>query len=374
LAVTEQTTLALTMRPRSFDEVIGLEKPIAVIKNKLDSGEVPRAILLRGPYGTGKTTLAHIIARYVQGPFFEGNPSVNEVNGANYRKIENMRTLSEEAGQYPMPPSTYHVIILDECHKLTGDAQDLLLKELEVPRSSTVWILGTTNPEKLNQGVRDRCFQLETEPMNPAQRHELLKRAAEKTEYGDSAEITKLEALLTKHAIVSPRRILGAFELMKSGLDAQAAVAGVNLCVTPEYNDIAFAVVFGKWDADTVVFGGKVPVRSVGSMIRDLEDKLSVKAKSETEADDVVADDDSCDGKPDAAHALRAITGAFLKGRCLPKALKGGKYKFPLPQDSERAYKAFHALANIVPTDAYELLWPGTIIALYRVNQIMQGK
>ncbi len=373
MAVTEQTTLALTMRPRDFDQVIGLEKPIALIKSKIDKNEIPRAFLLRGPYGTGKTTLAHIIARYVQGPFFEGNPSVHEVNAANYRKIENMRDLSEEAGKYPMPPSTYHIIILDECHKLTGDAQDVLLKELEVPRSSTIWILGTTNPEKLNQGVRDRCFQLETEPMNPAQRHELLKRAAEKTEYGDSGEVAKLEALLTKHAVVSPRRILGAFELLKSGLDAQSAVAGVNLCVTPEYNDIAFAVVFGKWDTDITLWG-KVPVRAVGSMIRDLEDKLSVRAKSETEDDDVVADDDSCDGKPDAAHALRAITGAFLKGRCMPKALKGGKYKFPTPTDSDRAYKAFHILANTVPTDAYELLWPGTIIALYRVNQVMQGR
>lgn len=102
MAVTEQTTLALTMRPRDFDEVIGLEKPIALIKSKIDKNEIPRAFLLRGPYGTGKTTLAHIIARYVQGPFFEGKPSIHEVNAANYRKIENMRVLADEAMQHTM--------------------------------------------------------------------------------------------------------------------------------------------------------------------------------------------------------------------------------------------------------------------------------
>ncbi len=362
------------MRPRDFDQVIGLEKPIELIKKKIDAGEIPRAILLRGPYGCGKTTLAHIIARYVQGPFFEGTPSVHEVNAANYRKIENMRVLSEEAGQYPMPPSTYHIIILDECHKLTGDAQDVLLKELEVPKSSTIWILGTTDPEDLNQGVRDRCFPLDVAGMDADQRHTLIKRAQETTGYGDDDEVAKFEALITKFSVVSPRRILGAFELMKSGLDAQSAVAGVAISVTPEYHDIAFATLFGQWDKDITLWG-KVPVRAVGALFRDLEDKLSKKPKSESEEEDRVVDDsDITDSKPEAARALRAVLGAFLKGRCVPKALKGGKYKFPTAQESDRAYKAMHVLANTVPSAAFELQWSGIAVVLYRVNQIMQGK
>ena len=62
--------LALTMRPRQFSEIIGLKKPLEIIKKKLDTGEIPRGFLLQGPYGCGKTTLAHIIAQYIQGPFF----------------------------------------------------------------------------------------------------------------------------------------------------------------------------------------------------------------------------------------------------------------------------------------------------------------
>lgn len=374
MPITEKTTLALTMRPKEFDTVIGLEEPVRIIRTKIDSGEIPRAILIRGPYGTGKTTLAHIIAKYVQGPFFEGLPSVHEVNGANYRKIENMRALSDEAGAYPMPPSVYHVIIIDECHKLTGDSQDILLKELEVPRSSTIWILATTDPEDLNQGVRDRCFPLETSGMDATQRHELIQRAVKTTGYGDTDEIANFEALITKFAINSPRRVLGAFELMKSGLNVESAVAGVSINVTPEYHDIAFATLFGQWDKDITLWG-KVPVRAVGSLFRDLEDKLSKKGKSESEDEEQRVDDtDITDSKPQAATALRAVVGAFLKGRCVPKALKGGKYKFPTAAESDRAYKAMHVLANTVPTSEFALQWSGIAVTLYRVNQIMQGK
>ena len=372
MAINDKTVLAMTMRPRDFDAVIGLEKPIALIKTKIDSGEIPRAILIRGPYGTGKTTLAHIIARYVQGPFFEGQPEIHEVNAANYRKIENMRVLSEEATKYPMPPSIYRVIILDECHKLTGDSQDILLKELEVPRSSTIWILGTTDPEKLNQGVRDRCFPLETEPMNAASRHTLIQRAVENTHYSDLDEVKKFEALITKFGVESPRRILGAFELMKNGLDAETACTSISVSITPEYNDIAFSAVFGNWFRDTVLWG-KVPVRATGALLRDLEDKLTCASKKEDNDEDQRTDEEG-GSKTDAAHALRGILAAYLKGRCLPKALKDGKYKFPTPQESERARKAMQVLGNTPPPEAFEMLWSGTIIAICSVNAIMQEK
>jgi hypothetical protein len=130
--------------------------------------------------------------------------------------------------------------------------------------------------------------------------------------------------------------------------------------------------VFGQWDKDVTLWG-KVPVRACGALLRDLEDKLSKKSKSESEEEDKRVDDsDVVDSKPMAAHALRAVLGAFLKGRVLPKALKGGKYKFPTQQDSDRAFKAMYALANTVPASEFELQWSGVVVAIYRVNQIMQ--
>src|SRR5271166_541516 len=172
MPITDQTTLSLTLRPKNFDEIIGLKKVLPVVREKLSSGAVPRGFIIKGQYGCGKTTLAHIIARYVQGAMFDGQPDVEEVNGANYRKIDDMRQLAERAGTYPML-GTYKVVILDECQQLTKEAQQILLKELEVPMSPTVWILCTTDPEKINQGVRDRCFPVEVVGLNAEERHEL---------------------------------------------------------------------------------------------------------------------------------------------------------------------------------------------------------
>jgi hypothetical protein len=366
--------LRLTMRPTSFEDVIGLDETISIIKTKLDKGEVPRAILLRGGYGCGKTSLAHVIAKYIQGPFFEGNPEVHEVNAANYRKIDAMRELVKGCGSYPFV-GTYSVIILDECHKLTGDSQDVLLKELEVPKSPTVWILCTTDPDKLNSGVRDRCFALDVKGMDAAQRHALIARAVSKSKY--SGDTAPFEAIITKHRIVSPRKILGAFEQLISGATAEHAVGNQVISAAPEYHDIAFAVCFGKWDVETSMWDGKVTVKPISLLLRELEDTLKKKPSPDANTEEMegsIDDDDVSDSKPEAARALRAVVAAFLKNKLLPKIQKGGKMKYPSVQDCERAMNAMQSLANMIPGDAFELQWSGLIPTLFRVHQRLQGK
>jgi len=375
MPITSQTTLTLTLRPRDFDDVIGLEEPVRIIKAKLDKGEIPRGILLKGPYGCGKTTLAHIIARYIQGPFFEGSPDIQEVNAANYRKIENMRMLADSAGAYPML-GTYHVIILDECHKLTGDSQDILLKELEVPSSPTVWILATTDPDKLNPGVCDRCFQLEVNGMEPDERHELIVRAAKSCNY--AADIEEFEKEITKNRITSPRKILMAFDELVQGKTAAGAVGCHSILITPEYNDIAFAVCFGRWASEVQMFNGTLTVRPVSMMLRELEDKLKKKPAADSNTEETEAtpldDDDVADSKPDAARALRAVVGAHLKNRLLPKIQKNKAYKYPAASDAKRAAEAMRLLANEIPADSFELQWSGLITTLFLVNQKMQER
>ena len=82
-------------------------------------------MMLAGPYGCGKTTLAWLIAKFMQGWDFEGQPQAQEINGANYRKIDDMRKLAEGCGAYPMV-GKYGVIIMDEAQQLTKDAQQIL--------------------------------------------------------------------------------------------------------------------------------------------------------------------------------------------------------------------------------------------------------
>jgi hypothetical protein len=376
MPITDQTTLTLTLRPKEFDSVIGLEEPVRIIKSKIDKGEIPRGILLKGPYGCGKTTLAHIIARYIQGPFFEGSPDVQEVNAANYRKIENMRVLADSAGAYPML-GTYHVIILDECHKLTGDSQDILLKELEVPSSPTVWILATTDPDKLNPGVRDRCFQLEVKGMEPNERHELILRAAEASKY--KGDIEEFEKEITKNRITSPRKILMAFDELVQGKTAAGAVGCHSILITPEYNDIAFAVCYGRWASENKPFGPDGPTtRPISVMLRELEDKLKKKPAPDENTEETegtpLDEDDVADSKPEAARAMRAVLGAYLKNRLLPKIQKNKTYKYPSAIDAKKAAEAMRILANEIPADAFELQWSGLITTLFLVNQKMQER
>jgi hypothetical protein len=366
--------LALTMRPTCFDQVIGLKKPLEIIKKKLDTGEVPRAFLLQGPYGCGKTTLAHIIAQYIQGPFFDGDAAVQEVNAANYRKIENMRELVKTCGSYPFI-GTYGVIILDECHKLTGDSQDVLLKELEVPKSPTVWILGTTDPGALNDGVRNRCFTVEVKGMEADERHDLIMRAAGVKSYTDADAITAYEKAITKFNVVSPRIILAGFEQLVLGHSPEDAVALVSITITPEYHDIGFAVCFGSWSQPTV-WSGKQVAKPLGQLLYELDEKLKKKPAVSADAeekDSVVDDSDIQDSKPEASHALRAVVGAFIKGQCIPKMVKG-VLKYKTPFEIDRAVRAMNVLSNYCDPSIYELQWSGLLVTLVKVNKIMSER
>jgi energy-coupling factor transporter ATP-binding protein EcfA2 len=377
MSISEQTTLNLTLRPKTFDEVIGLETAVKTIKAQIDSGGVPRAILIHGPYGCGKTTLAHIIARYIQGPLFDGIPVIEEVNGANYKKLDDMRELCKHAGSYPMQ-GTYSVIIMDECHQLTKDAKACLLKELEVPVSPTVWILATTDPEALNDGVRSRCFTLEVEGLDAVQRHELIARAAaevKRTEPCDDFEIA-----VRNHRLVSPRKILTAFEIYHRGTPAAQACGMMLVAASPEHQAIGFATCFGSWDKPTVwkdrdTGEMKEVCKPLGQLLKELDERLKKKpaADSDTaEVEDTIEDDDLV-SKEAVTHSLRACVGAFLKGQVLPTIQKGGTFKYKTPEQMERVRTAMQILANFIPTDLYELQWSGLMVTLYRVNMVMKG-
>jgi hypothetical protein len=366
------------MRPKTFDEVIGLEDAIRTIKAKLDKDEIPRAWLIKGPYGCGKTSLGLIIARYVQGPLFEGTPNIHEVNGANYRKIDDMRVLAAQAGNYP-PMGTYTVIIMDECQQLTKDAQQVLLKELEVPKSPTVWILCTTDPDKINPGVRDRCFPLEVRGMSEVERHELVKRAA--TEVGYTGSTAEFETAITKASLISPRKILMAFDAFKSGIPARQAVSSMHLECAPELFDIAAGVVFGNWEKKYVIPwmvtkdapDGRA-FDSVGAQIKKLDDRLKKKAKEDKEsealtsteeqvAEATVEDDDlTSAGKDECAHTLSIIVASLLKN----KVLKGGAAAL-------KAAQSMVVIAQCSMPAAYGLEWPLTIGGLYRVHLTLKA-
>ena len=156
----------------------------------LQADPMPHAFLFSGPKGTGKTSTARIIAKVLNG---EDNaqaitrgysPDVIEIDAASHRKIDDIRGLIAELKFAPIV-SPYKIYIIDEVHMLTKEAFNALLKSLEEPPPSTIFILATTEIEKLPKTIVSRCIQIIFSKAKTADLISMLDRI-------DSAEKLKL--------------------------------------------------------------------------------------------------------------------------------------------------------------------------------------
>src|ERR1700746_443670 len=160
-------------RPQSFDEVVGQEAVVRTLKNAITSGQVRQAYLFAGPRGTGKTSLARILAKGLncaQGPTPEpdgtchaclaiaAGPSraVIEMDAASQRGIDDIREIRDRVVLQPVE-GRYKIYILDEAHQLTDAAWNALLKLIEEPPPHLVFVFCTTDLSKVLPTVRSRC-------------------------------------------------------------------------------------------------------------------------------------------------------------------------------------------------------------------------
>ncbi len=163
-------------RPRTFDELVRQEHVVRVLKNQIGSGAIGHAYLFTGPRGTGKTTVARIFARAIncENPkdgspcgkcpaclaLAGGSMDISEIDAASNNGVNEMRDLREKV-QYPPVNGRYKVYIIDEVHMLTDSAFNALLKTLEEPPAHAVFILATTEPQKLPATILSRCMRLD---------------------------------------------------------------------------------------------------------------------------------------------------------------------------------------------------------------------
>lgn len=139
-------------RPQSFDEVRDQDHIVTVLRGAVEKGEIPHAILFSGTRGTGKTTLARLFAKAIG----TSDLDLYEIDAASNRGIDDVRELREAVHTMPYE-SKRKVYIIDEVHMLTKEAFNALLKTLEEPPEHVVFILATTEEEKLLDTILSRC-------------------------------------------------------------------------------------------------------------------------------------------------------------------------------------------------------------------------
>lgn len=163
-------------RPTSFDKVVGNRAVIQALQGALENNP-PHAILIEGPTGCGKTTLARIVARELGAVGMD----FMEVDSADFRGIDTIREIRRQAQFAPME-SGVRVFLLDECHKLSGDAQNALLKILEDTPKHAYFILATTDPQKLLATIKGRTSTYKVGLLNEVEMIKLLRKVVKAEE------------------------------------------------------------------------------------------------------------------------------------------------------------------------------------------------
>ena len=161
-----------TYRPSRFDEVVGQEYIVKILKNTIKNKRIAHAYLFAGPRGTGKTTIAKLFAKAINCENFNeeacdncpsclafkenNHPDIIELDAASNNSVDDIREIIEQVPYSPIV-GKYKVYIIDEVHMLSSSAFNALLKTLEEPPAHVVFILATTDPQKIIPTVLSRC-------------------------------------------------------------------------------------------------------------------------------------------------------------------------------------------------------------------------
>ena len=225
--------LTAKYRPRYFSDLVGQRVAVGTIESMLANGKINPTILITGNFGTGKTSLSRLIARYIncrKGSLGDicsptdtpciscrsidaGNSlDVLEINAANARGIDDVRELIERSKLSPSMGSRRRVFICDEIHQWTPQSAQAMLKPLEEPAPKSIWILVTTDPQKVPATIRSRCMLVKLLPVTPVATVTLLKRITK------SEKVTVPDVTLNQIAALSSGHVRNAVSMLESVL------------------------------------------------------------------------------------------------------------------------------------------------------------
>ncbi len=222
---TRHATLYRRYRPSNFDEVRGQDHVVGVLEKEVKVKKPAHAYLFAGSRGTGKTSVARILSRELG----VSAKDLYEIDAASNRGIDDIRELRE--GVYAMPfESPYRFYIIDEAHMLTKEAWNAFLKTLEEPPSHAIFVLATTERDKVPETIRSRCEIYNFKQPTQAMLAESVADVAQREGYSLERSASELVALLAegsfRDALSILQKVLAVSENKKIEVSEVEAVSG----------------------------------------------------------------------------------------------------------------------------------------------------
>ena len=247
--------LSRKYRPKVFDDVIGQENPLTILKSFIESKSVPHALIFCGSRGVGKTSLARIFAKTINCENLKNkkdcsdcticleideNKSLDviEIDAASNNGIDQIRDLIDSSN-YSSINCEYKVFIIDEVHMLSKAAFNALLKTLEEPNENTIFILATTEVEKIPLTILSRCQIINFKTIKKHTLIENLKNICSKEKILIDDESLYL---IAEESHGSARDSLGILEQLMTSLDKQIDIEKTRKILGITNNEILFQI------------------------------------------------------------------------------------------------------------------------------------
>ena len=242
---------ALKYRPQSFEDVVGQEAITQTLKNAIDHKKVPQSILFCGPRGIGKTTCARIFAKMINLSITKDEKqdfsfNIFELDAASNNSVDDIRTLNE---QVRIPPRTgeYKVYIIDEVHMLSLGAFNAFLKTLEEPPVHAIFILATTEKQKVIPTILSRCQIFDFKRITFNHIRDYLEKIAKKENIAAETEALQLIAQKSDGAM---RDALSIFDRMVSFTDKNITAKEVSKNLNILDYDTYFKIIDSLLESD----------------------------------------------------------------------------------------------------------------------------
>jgi len=226
-------------RPNNLDELVGQNFISITLKQAILTNKIAPAYLFNGPRGTGKTSSARIFAKSLNCQAFK-QPTINpcgkcdvcrqitdgnaldiiEIDAASNTGVENIREIIERA-RFAPTQARWKVYVIDECHMLSTAASNALLKTIEEPPSRVVFILATTNPERVLNTIQSRCQKFDFRRISPIEIFQHLLEIAEKESIQYEVQALKMIAKRSNGGMRDAQSLLEQLNLLPEGITIQ---------------------------------------------------------------------------------------------------------------------------------------------------------